>query len=107
MSTQLALGVDPLADAIAWAKRNPDAYAFLVRLAYEDTARGIRPSMDAYGHILRRPHIARRLGLTRSDREPVLFNNNLTSSLARLLKREHGFAFATRAARVDEWEAAS
>ena len=76
-----------------------------VSLAYEDTMRGIRPCMDAYGHILRRPHIARRLGLTPRLGDPVLFNNNLTSGLARLLKREHGFDFATRAARVDGWSA--
>ena len=107
MSAQLELryGVDPLADAIAWRRANPEAFAFIVELAREDTRRGIRPCMDAYGHILRRPHIAHRLGLTPRLGDPVLFNNNLTSSLARLLKREHGFDFALRDAKVDRWSA--
>ena len=50
--------------------------------AKEDVANGVRPSMDAYGHLLRRPHMAARLGLTRRSGEPVLFNDHLTSSLA-------------------------
>jgi hypothetical protein len=105
---QLALsGVDPLSDAIAWKREHPEAYRALVLWARADVEAGIRPSMDAYGHILRRPHIAARLGLRRRTGDPLLFNDHLTSSLARLLKREHGIPFATRAARVDEWSVAS
>lgn len=104
MNGQLELcGVDPLADAIAWKRANPEAYRALVLWAKEDVANGIRPSMDAYGHLLRRPHLAARLGLTRRTGDPVLFNDHLTSSLARLLKREHGIPFPTRQARVDGW----
>jgi hypothetical protein len=105
---QLALpAVDPLADALAWKSANPEAYRALVLWARADVLAGVRPSMDAYGHILRRPHIAARLGLRRHTGDPVLFNDHLTSSLARLLKREHGIPFATRAARVDTWSVAS
>ena len=104
MSEQLALtATDPLADAVAWKRANPEAYRALVLWARADMMAGIRPSMDAYGHILRRPHIAARLGLKRQHLSPVLFNDHLTSSLARLLKREHGIPFETRAARVDGW----
>jgi hypothetical protein len=63
--------------------------------------------MDAYGHLLRRPHLAARLGLTRRRGDPVLFNDHLTSSLARLLKREHGIPFSTRQAAVDGWRVPS
>lgn len=108
MSAQLELcGVDPLADALAWKRANPEAYRALVLWAKEDVANGIRPSMDAYGHLLRRPHLAARLGLTRRTGDPVLFNDHLTSSLARLLKREHGIPFSFRQARVDGWRRSS
>jgi hypothetical protein len=108
MAEQLTLtGVDPLADAIAWAKQNPEAYKAIVCWALEDMDNGVRPSMDAYGHLLRRPHMAVRLGLRRRTGDPVLFNDHLTSSLARLLKRELGIPFATRAARVDSWKGAA
>jgi hypothetical protein len=109
MSEQLTLGqgVDPLADALDWKRHNPEAYRALVLWAKEDVANGIRPSMDAYGHLLRRPHMAAKLGLTRRTGSPVLFNDHLTSSLARLLKREHGIPFATREAAADRWAAAS
>ena len=103
MSEQLTMTVDPLADAIAWREKNPEAWQALVRWSLQDTAAGVRPSMDAYGHLLRRPHMAHRLGLKRSIGSPVLFNDHLTSSLARLLKREHGIPFETRQARVDSW----
>ena len=73
----------------------------------EDVKNGVRPSMDAYGHLLRRPHMAAKLGLTRRTGEPVLFNDHLTSSLARLLRREHGIPFVTRQARSDCWSVAS
>lgn len=75
--------------------------------ANEDVANGVRPSMDAYGHLLRRPHLAARLGLTRRTGDPVLFNDHLTSSLARLLKREHDIPFSTRQARSDGWKTSS
>ena len=51
--------------------------------------------------------MAARLGLTRRTGDPVLFNDHLTSSLARLLRREHGIPFSTRQARVDGWREAS
>lgn len=108
MSDQLTfIGVDPLADAVAWKRAHPEAYRALVLWAKEDVANGVRPSMDAYGHLLRRPHMAAKLGLTRRTGEPVLFNDHLTSSLARLLRREHGLPFVTRAARYDSWSVAS
>jgi hypothetical protein len=103
MSSQLTLTVDVLADAVAWKRANPEAYRALVMWARADVAAGIRPSMDAYGHILRRPHIASRLGLRRQHLSPVLFNDHLTASLARLLKREHGIPFETRRAYSDTW----
>ena len=87
MSDQLTLTVDPLADAIAWSRQNPEAYRALVLWALEDVENGVRPSMDAYGHLLRRPHMAAKLGLQRRTGDPILFNDHLTSSLARLLKR--------------------
>jgi hypothetical protein len=101
------IGVDPLADALGWKRAHPEAYRALVLWAREDMAAGVRPSMDAYGHLLRRPHMAAKLGLTRRTGEPVVFNDHLTSSLARLLKREHNIPFATREARVDTWTVAS
>jgi hypothetical protein len=64
-----------------------------------DHLAGVRPSMDAYGHPLRRPHMAARLRLTRRSGDPVVFNDHLASSLARLLRREHGIPFVTQAAR--------
>ena len=106
MNDQLTVtAVDPLADAIAWKARNPEAYRALVLWAKEDQAHGVRPCMDAYGHLLRRPHLAAQLGLERRIGDPVLFNNDLTSSLARLIKREYGLRFSTRKARADEWGA--
>jgi len=108
VSQQLKLiGIDPLADAVDWKPRNPEAYRALVLWAKEDVANGARPSMDAYEHLLRRPHLAPRLGLRRRTGDPVLFNDRLTSSLARLLKREYGIPFSTRKARSDGWKTAS
>jgi len=104
MNAQLSLEtVDPLQDAIAWSRLNPEAYRAIIQWSLDDMAAGIRPSMDAYGHVLRRPHMAARLGLRRSG-PSLLFNDHLTSSLARLLRREHGIPFALRAAKVDSWE---
>lgn len=102
MTDQLILAVfDPLAEALAWKSANPEAYRALVMWAREDLANGVRPSMDAYGHLLRRPHMAARLGLTRLAEDPVLFNDHLTSVLARLLAREYGIPFTTRRSRAD------
>ena len=72
MSDQLTfIGVDPLGDAVDWKRHHPEAYRALVLWAKEDMANGVRPSMDAYGHLLRRPHMAAKLGLTRRTGEPV------------------------------------
>ena len=98
MSEQLSLGVDPLTDAINWRDQNPAAFAYFVSVAWEDMERGFPPSSDYCGHRLRRSGL-----LTRKAGEPVVFNDHLTSSLARLCKREMGIPFATRAARVDGW----
>jgi hypothetical protein len=51
--------------------------------------------------------MAARLGLTRRTGDPVLFNDHLTSSLARLLNREHGIPFSLRQPRVDSWRTPS
>ena len=56
----------PAQEAVSWKRRNPDAYRALVLRTKEDVASGVRPSMDAYGHLLRRPHMAAKLGLTRA-----------------------------------------
>ncbi len=74
--------LDPLGDAVSWKRKNPEAYRALVLWAKEDVENGVRPSMDAYGHLLWRPHMAGRLGLARRSGDPVLFNDHLTSSLA-------------------------
>jgi len=97
---QLALGVDPLADAIAWRDQNPEAFSYFLNVALNDLDRGFHPSADFCGHMVRRSGL-----LTRRPGEPVVFNDHLTSSLARLLKREYGIPFATRAAKSDGWGA--
>jgi hypothetical protein len=107
MSEQLTMTIDPLADVLAWRRRNPEAWQFIVDLAHEDRGRGITPSTRYYCCVLRRPEHARRLGLERGD-APVLVNDHLSSGLARLLNREYpDLACPTRAARVDEWSEAS
>lgn len=98
------LGVDPLQDALAFTLKNPPAWRAIVRWAKEDVAAGIRPSVDCYGHVLRRPHMARLLGLVPMNDEPILFNNDLTASLGRLLEREYGIPCGTRRRRADSWE---
>ena len=108
MSDQLSLTVDPLADAVAWKKNNPEAWDALVRWAHADRQRGIRPSVDAYFHVLRRPYMASLLGVVPRAGEPVLLNNDLTSFVARLLNREFpDLRIPTRSARVDGWQEAS
>lgn len=103
---QLALGVDPLADAIAWRDRNPEAWKAVVDWAHQDRANGIDPSTRLYACLLRRPHFASILGLHRSPGSPVVMNDHATSGLARLLNREYpDLRCPTRAARVDGWGA--
>ena len=95
--------VDPLADAVTCKENNSDAYAQLVEWAYEDMDHGHRPSIGLYAELLRRPHFANKLRLVRSD-VSFLINNNLRSSLARLIMREEPhIKFQTREAKVDSW----
>lgn len=92
MSEQLTLPrVDPLADAIAWSTRNRRAWRAIVTWAHQDREQGIAPSTRLYLCLLRRPHFASRLGLTRREGEPVLVNDHLSSDLARLLNREYPY----------------
>ena len=102
---QLAFDDEPLLGAIAWRRKNPAAWSFLVHLAREDVANGARPCIDLYVNILRRPHFAGLLGLKRSS-PSVLVNNNLRAELARLLRREYGLEFSTRKSTCDPKEAA-
>lgn len=102
MSEQLTMTVDPLADAVAWRRENPEAYAYFVQVARDDIAAGFPPSADYCGHRVRRSGL-----LARKPGSPVLFNDHLTSSLARLVKREQGIPFATRRAYSDTWEGAA
>lgn len=87
MPEQLELTVDVLADAIAWTRKNPEAWEAVVAWAHEDHAAGTRVSTRAYACILRRPHFSSLLGLRRMGRDPVLVNDHVTAGLARLLKR--------------------
>ena len=110
MAEQLTLTqtIDPLADAIAWKRENPEAWVAVVSWAFEDRANGIDPSTRLYCCLLRRPHFAAVLGLRRSSGSPVLVNDHLSSALARLLNREHPeLRCPTREAAVDRWEQAS
>lgn len=93
MTEQLTLGVDPLADAIAWDAHNPDAARLYVRTAKDDVAAGRVPSSDYCAHIVRRS------GLLSRNGKPVVMNDGLTSQLARLYKKRFGIPFATR----DSW----
>jgi hypothetical protein len=95
---QLTLTVDPLADAVAWAREHPEAFFLFLETAREDVANGVHPSADYCGHVVRRSGL-----LSRENGSPVVFNDHLTSSLARLCKREYGIPFATRKAAVDGW----
>lgn len=97
-AAQLPLTLDPLADATAWRDANPEAFAYFVAVAYDDMERGFHPSADFCGHMVRRSGL-----LTREKGAAVVFNDHLTSSLARLCKRDYGIPFATRAASVDGW----
>jgi hypothetical protein len=97
---QLTLHVDPLQDAIWWRDENPEAFAYFLAVARDDMERGFHPSSDFCGHMVRRSGL-----LTRQAGSPVVFNDHLTSSLARLCKLEYGIPFATRRARGDDWPA--
>ena len=98
MSDQLALTLDPLQDAVHWAEHHPDQLAFVLDVAREDMRNGIHPSADYCWHRLRRSGL-----VTRKPGEPVVLNDRMTSSVARLLKRDFGIPFATREAAVDRW----
>lgn len=108
MTDQLTLPrVDPLADAIAWTRRNPEAWEAIVTWAHQDRAAGIAPSTRLYACILRRPHFAGLLGLQRMPGDPVLINDHMTSGLARLLNRRYpDLEIPTRKADVDTWRGA-
>lgn len=95
--------VDPLADAVAWREKNPYAYEMCLFWAREDQKEGNRPSIKLYFELLRRPWMARQLGMVRSDVQFVL-NNNLHSQVARLINREcKDVHFPTREAKSDRW----
>lgn len=101
---QLSLGVDPLADALAWCQENEPAWHQIVEWAHEDRAAGIAPSTRAYAYFLRRPHFVRLLNLTRMLGDQVLINDHITSGLARLLNRNFPYLkVPTREASVDSW----
>lgn len=103
MTDQLTLApVDALADAIAWRRKNPEAFAYFLEVARADVHNGVHPSSDFCGHMVRRSGL-----LKREKGRPVVFNDRLTSGLARLLKRDYGIPFETRSARVDSWGRAS
>ena len=95
MSDQLTLTIDPLQDAIWWRDHNPEAADYYVEIARRDVRNGIQPSSDFCGHMVRRSGL-----LTRRGSGPV-FNDHLTSALARLFKRELGIPFNTREAAAD------
>ncbi len=104
MPEQLELTVDVLADAIAWTRKNPEAWEAVVAWAHEDHAAGTRVSTRAYACILRRPHFAALLGLQRMPGDSVLINDHMTSGLARLLNRLYPqLEIPTRKADVDTW----
>lgn len=98
--------VDPLADASAWADRNPEAYQQMILWAQMDMAtEGSRPSTKLYIEILRRPHFAHMLGLqVNSSPGPVKIPNALSSGLARLIMRDYpDIVFPTAEAKADRW----
>ena len=95
--------VDPLADAVAWKKANPEAYRQIVTWAMEDRKHGARPSIALYVELLRRPHFANRLRLQRSS-VIFLINNDIRASLSRIINREYNLNFPIREAKSDFWE---
>ena len=107
MSDQLVLRLgdepDRLIDAVTWRADNPVAFAQVVEWHDEDVRHGGQPCIDLYGHLLRRPWFAHKLGLLPSD-ESYLVNNSLLAAVARLCNRDHGCEFPTRKSRLDEEE---
>lgn len=105
MGEQLSLTApDPLAAEVEWTRKYPEAWACVVRWAHEDRAADTAPSTRLYACLLRRPHMAARLGLTRAPGSPVLVNDHITSGLARLLNRLYPeLKVPTREAMVDRW----
>jgi hypothetical protein len=100
VTEQLPLTLDPLADAIAWRDANPEAFSYFLQVALDDIDRGFHPSADFCGHMVRRSGL-----LTRKPGEPVVFNDRLTSALARLLRRDYDIPFQLRRAKVDGYGA--
>ena len=107
MSAQLTLAThDPLSDVIVWTRHNPEAWAAVVEWAHADRAAGVAPSTRLYCCLLRRPHMARKLGLTRCSAN-LLLNDHLSSGMARLLNRHWPeLECPTRKAAADGWGAA-
>lgn len=91
MTDQLTLTVDPLTEAKNWREAHPEAFAYFLQVARDDVARGFPPSADFCGHMVRRSGL-----LTREKHSPVVFNDHLTSALARLCKRDYDIPFQTR-----------
>ena len=94
MTDQPTLTTDPLADAIYWDAHNAEAARFFVQVARDDMANGVQPSADFCGHMVRRSGL-----LTRERKGGPVFNDHLTSQLARLYKDRFGIPFQTR----DSW----
>jgi len=92
---------DPLSDAVDWKHANGRAYRQIVEWAREDIRHNQKPAIDLYVNLLRRPHFSQKLGLSWSD-HVYKVNNNLRSSLARLIMAEHpDIEFETRSAMCD------
>lgn len=105
MTDQLSLTVDPLADVIAWADREPEAWGAVIGWAHEMKQRG-RVSTRTIACVLRDPDMAASVGLTRRLHEPVLVNDHLTSGWARLLNRLYPYLeVPCRKAKADGWGA--
>jgi hypothetical protein len=96
MTDQLTLTIDPLQDAVHWAEHHPDQLDYVLEIARRDMRAGIHPSADYCWHCLRRSGL-----VVRKPGEPVLLNDRLTASVARLLKRDYGIPFATRESKYD------
>ena len=97
-----SLFTDPLEDARAWKAANPTAYAAIVRWAFDDRDHGVRPAIDLYANLLRRPHFAERLGMVPTTKK-YLLNNNVHASLAHLVMLDYPqVEFETRTAKSDD-----
>lgn len=95
--------IDPLLDAISWKRKNEEAYLQCVEWARDDIDHHARPSIKLYFELLRRPWMAEKLGMVRSDKQFVL-NNNLHSQVARLINREFpDIHFPIRKAKSDSY----